>query len=188
MSLAHFLHEYSHHQFLGPYYEHWLTDSNFGTFGHVWRPDWSEFHPEERRPPVEWHEDETLYTIHLEVPGVKREDMNMYVTDDGRSLKIEGKIEKFGGAAGLGLGSTEDTKDRATRIKKVRKTMVDGTVVIISRLEKKHTTGSSVKFTRSVTLPGNVDGKRVAARLEDGILTVTIPKLSSPKPRRIVIN
>ena len=52
--------------------------------------------------------------------------MNLYVTDDGRSLKVEGKIEKFGGAAGLGLGSTEDTKEKATRIKKVRKTMVDG--------------------------------------------------------------
>lgn len=64
--------------------------------------------------------------------------------------------------------------------------VVLGTTIIISRLEKKH--GSTVKFSRSVTLPGGVDGKRVSARLENGILTVTIPKLSPPKPRRIVID
>lgn len=125
MSLAHFLHEYTQQPFLGPYYEHWLTDSNFGTFGHVWRPDWSGYYPDERRPPVEWHESETLYTVQLEIPGVKREDMNLYVTDDGRSLKVEGKIDKFGGA-GLGLGSAEDVKERTSRVKKIRKTMADG--------------------------------------------------------------
>lgn len=127
MSLAHFLHEYAQHPYLGPYYEHWLTDSNFGTFGHVWRPDWSAFHTEERHLPLEWHEDETLYTVQLEIPGVRREDMNLYITDDGHSLKVEGKVEKFGGAGGLGLGSTESAKDKdRPRIKKIRKTMADG--------------------------------------------------------------
>ncbi|KAG9078169.1 hypothetical protein FS749_009857 [Ceratobasidium sp. UAMH 11750] len=190
MSLAHFLHEYNEHPFLGPYYDHWLSDSNYGTFGHLWRPDWSSIHPiSQRAPPVEWHEEETLYTVHIEIPGVRREDMTLSVSEDGRSLNIEGKAEKFGGAYRAGLTSGEKEKTDRPRITKVRKTMADGSTIIISRLEKKHSVGTTVKFSRSITLPDFVDGKRVAARLENGVLTVTIPKLSPVhKPRRIVID
>jgi HSP20 family molecular chaperone IbpA len=211
MSLSHFLHEYTEHPFLGPYYDHWLVDSNYGSFGHIWRPDWNSFNPTvPRAPPIEWHEDETLYTVQIEIPGVRKEDITMYVTEDGRSLNIEGKAEKFGGAHGMGLGSGETRESGRPKVTKVRKTMADGefaflfsfgsvctklvlvilagTTVIISRLEKKHSIGSTVKFSRSVTLPGYVDGKRVGAKLENGILTVTIPKLASPKHRRIVID
>ncbi|KAG8756051.1 hypothetical protein FRC12_010708 [Ceratobasidium sp. 428] len=66
--------------------------------------------------------------------------------------------------------------------------MADGSTIIISRLEKKHTIGTTVKFSRTITLPDYVDRKRVGAKLENGVLSVTIPKLSAPKPRRIVID
>ncbi|KAJ1310515.1 hypothetical protein OPQ81_007246 [Rhizoctonia solani] len=167
MSLAHFLAEYATHPFLGPYYDHWLHENNFGTFGHIWQPDWSGF-SSERIPSLDWFEEDTSYTLNIEVPGVKREDMTMHVSEDGRSLTIEGKTEKFGNYLG--------------------KTMADGTVVVISRTEKKHSVGTIVKFSRTVSLPSYVDGKRIVARLENGILTVTIPKLHTPKPRRIVID
>lgn len=42
-------------------------------------------------------------------------------------------------------------------------------------------------FTRSVTLPRNVDGNSVAANLTDGILTITLPKEEQAKPRQISI-
>ncbi|QRV86774.1 heat shock protein HSP20 family protein [Ceratobasidium sp. AG-Ba] len=193
MSLSHFLYEYAENPALGPYYDHWLTGGgNFGTFGHIWHPDWSLIHPNTpRTPPVEWHEQETLYTVHIEVPGVRKEDITMHVADDGKSLNIEGKVDKFGGASSLrGLTSGEKERVDRPRLTKVRKTMADGSTVIISRLEKKHNVGTTVKFSRTISLPDYVDGKRVAARLENGILTITIPKLStpSPKPRRIVID
>ena len=42
-------------------------------------------------------------------------------------------------------------------------------------------------FTRSVTLPRNVDVNGVNANLTDGVLTVTLPKEEQAKPRQIAI-
>jgi HSP20 family protein len=42
-------------------------------------------------------------------------------------------------------------------------------------------------FTRSFVLPRDVDAERIAARFEDGVLTVTIPKSEKARRRRIEI-
>ena len=44
------------------------------------------------------------------------------------------------------------------------------------------------KFERTITLPVQVDGTRVTAAYEDGILTVTLPKAEQAKPRQIEIS
>ncbi len=43
------------------------------------------------------------------------------------------------------------------------------------------------RFERTITLPTQVDGTRVQASYEDGILTVTLPKAEAAKPRQIEI-
>ncbi len=43
------------------------------------------------------------------------------------------------------------------------------------------------RFERTITLPTQVDGTRVQAAYEDGILTVTLPKAEAAKPRQIEI-
>ena len=43
------------------------------------------------------------------------------------------------------------------------------------------------KFSRSVTLPVLVDADKVEARLEQGVLTLTLPKSEEAKPRRIQV-
>lgn len=43
------------------------------------------------------------------------------------------------------------------------------------------------KFSRSLTLPTNVDASNIAARMADGILTIAIPKAEESKPREISI-
>ena len=42
-------------------------------------------------------------------------------------------------------------------------------------------------FSRVVRLPSDVDAEKVTARLEDGVLTVTIPKSEASRPRKIEI-
>ena len=42
-------------------------------------------------------------------------------------------------------------------------------------------------FTRSFTLPTQVDADKVQAAFENGILTVTVPKAEQAKPRKIAI-
>lgn len=43
------------------------------------------------------------------------------------------------------------------------------------------------EFDYTVTLPGEVDGDKVEARLEDGVLHVRVPKVASSQRRRIEI-
>src|SRR4051794_2763670 len=43
------------------------------------------------------------------------------------------------------------------------------------------------KFTRSLTLPFNVDADKVDARFENGVLLVKLPKHESARPRKIAV-
>lgn len=43
-------------------------------------------------------------------------------------------------------------------------------------------------FQRAVALPYAVDGDRAEARFENGVLTVTLPRLDLPTGKRVVIN
>ena len=44
------------------------------------------------------------------------------------------------------------------------------------------------RFTRSFTLPAQVDAENVTAECADGILTITLPKRSDARPKRISVN
>lgn len=93
---------------------------------------------------------ETEVVIAFDVPGLKREDLEMTVED--RVLTIRG-VRKFEG---------EQTDQ-----------------VVLGR--------AYGEFTRSFTLPQTLDDENVTASLEDGVLTVRIPKHPKAKPRKILI-
>jgi HSP20 family protein len=42
-------------------------------------------------------------------------------------------------------------------------------------------------FTRTLRLPSAIDAEQVEARIADGVLTLTLPKAESARPRRISI-
>ncbi len=44
------------------------------------------------------------------------------------------------------------------------------------------------KFSRAVALPGEIDPANVAAKLANGVLTVTVPKAEKAKPRQITVS
>ncbi|HZS44015.1 MAG TPA: Hsp20/alpha crystallin family protein [Blastocatellia bacterium] len=46
----------------------------------------------------------------------------------------------------------------------------------------------SGKFTRSVTLPVEIDVNKITADLSNGVLTVTLPKAESVRPKQISVN
>jgi HSP20 family protein len=53
----------------------------------------------------------------------------------------------------------------------------------LHRSERAHGT-----FFRSFSLPASVDGAKVAAQYENGVLTVVLPKREEAKPRTIQVN
>lgn len=46
---------------------------------------------------------------------------------------------------------------------------------------------SRARVLRQVELPCRVDGERVQAKLEDGVLVITLPKAAEAKPRKIAV-
>ena len=45
----------------------------------------------------------------------------------------------------------------------------------------------AISFTRSLTLPSEVDSEKVDATLKDGILTLSLPKSEAAKPKQIAV-
>jgi len=44
------------------------------------------------------------------------------------------------------------------------------------------------KFSRIMAMPSDIDADRIEAKLENGILTVMVPKAEAAKPRQIKVN
>ena len=62
--------------------------------------------------------------------------------------------------------------------------------VLTVSAEKKEKTAEgeqSYSLSRSVSVPDGVNGEAIGAKLEDGVLTVTLPKAEHRKPRAIEI-
>lgn len=47
---------------------------------------------------------------------------------------------------------------------------------------------AATEFSRTVTVPEAVQGDKVTAAYQDGVLTVTLPKVEAVKPRKVAVN
>ena len=98
-------------------------------------------------PAVNVKESQKAYTMEIAAPGLKKEFCRISITDEGNlSVKIEQKFEQ-----------KEDDKK-----------------------EDKHhylrREFSYSNYEQTYSLPENVDKEHISAKVEDGILTVTMPK------------
>lgn len=64
-----------------------------------------------------------------------------------------------------------------------RKIAVEGDGVKYHRREREGGT-----FSRMLTLPGEIDAGKVEASLNDGVLTIHVPKAEAAKPKKITIH
>jgi HSP20 family protein len=101
-----------------------------------------------RIPPLDVYEEGGAFVVKAELPGVKKEEIDIRVA--GNALTISGKREK------------EEKIERKD----------------YRRLER-----AVGAFTRTVTLPGEVDLEKVTASYKDGILEVRAPKLEGAEPK-----
>jgi HSP20 family protein len=101
-------------------------------------------------PAVDIEESEDAYVVEAEVPGVKREDVNIEVS--GNELTISGEIK---------------VREREGIIR--RRTRRVG------------------EFEFRVVLPNEVNAEGIDAKLNDGVLTVRIPKAERAQRRRIEV-
>jgi HSP20 family protein len=102
-------------------------------------------------PPVDVFSTETAYFVHIALPGAKKEDVGVNFDSDKGILNIAGIVYRQG-----------DEEFLKTLTQSERKVGV---------------------FDRNITLPPaneekeEVDGDAITAKLEDGILVVSVPKV-----------
>lgn len=105
-------------------------------------------------PRMNVSENEEKYEIEVELPGIKREDINISVSED-RQLTIQGEHRH-----------DIDKQDRH-----------------FHRVERSYGT-----FRRSLSLPRDVNADAINARMNDGILVLTLPKSPEAQERSRRIN
>jgi HSP20 family protein len=68
--------------------------------------------------------------------------------------------------------------------------MVNGTLSVTASRKQKTSAGEeeSVSFSRSISIPEEVQADKVAATYENGVLTVRLPKREEAKPRKITVD
>ena len=93
-------------------------------------------------PAVNEKEDEKAYYIEVDLPGVKKEDINIEVKDNVLVISGERKFKK-------------EEEDKGYK-----------------RVES-----FFGKFERRFTLPADADVEKIEAKVEDGVLRLTIPKV-----------
>jgi len=105
-------------------------------------------------PAINVKETETEYVVELAAPGLKKEDFQVNIDDDG-NLRI--KMEK-----------KEDKKDDNKKEHYLRREF------------------SYTKFEQTLVLPDDVEKDKIAARVNEGVLTVDLPKIAKEvvKPAR----
>ncbi|KAL2109760.1 hypothetical protein VUR80DRAFT_2055 [Thermomyces stellatus] len=104
------------------------------------------------RPPLDLFESDTEYVLHLALPGAKKEDIGVHWDTEAGKLRVAGVVHRPGDEAFLqGMRSAERRVGM---------------------------------FERTVTLPpgeggkkDEVDGEGIAAKMEDGLLIVRVPKM-----------
>jgi HSP20 family protein len=101
-------------------------------------------------PQADLVETDDAYIVELELPGIKKEDIEIALS--GRRLIVTGErkeVERVG---------------------------------ILRRRTRR-----MGQFRYEVLLPGAVDENGVMASLDDGVLTITVPKASTERPRHIEV-
>jgi HSP20 family protein len=113
----------------------------------------------ERTLGINIREEEDAYILSALVPGLKAEDLNIQVLED--VLRIQGEYKQ--GTPHSGSVDKADEQDYLVR---------------------ELPSGS---FTRTLRLPSVIDADHVEAKIADGVLTLTLPKAESARPRQISI-
>ncbi len=102
-------------------------------------------------PAINVKESDKGYTVELAAPGMKKEDFDVHINDEGNLLiKMENKQEK----------KEEDKNSRYLRRE-----------------------FSYTKFEQTLILPDNVNKSEIKARVDNGVLTVDLPKVEEVKEK-----
>jgi len=169
-------------------------------------------------PKFDVRETENAYELHGELPGIERENINIEFTEPQTIVihgHIERTYQSGTPPSGLLEGgskssgaiteggeqhhtkphkvtvedeSSEQSKDQGTVAKK-NEHQQEQSQQPQQRKEKYWVSERSVgEFSRTFSFPGRIDQDGVTASLNNGVLSITVPKAKKHESRRIAIN
>lgn len=112
-------------------------------------------------PKVDVKEDKDSYTLEMDLPGKTEKDINIELNRNVLTISSIHKSEK------------ENAKEE-------QKLEKDGAKYLIRER-------SYCEFSRSFTLPEDVDFEKLSAKVSNGILAVTMPRKALEEPKKISI-
>ncbi|KAF7314263.1 SHSP domain-containing protein [Mycena kentingensis (nom. inval.)] len=127
-----------------------------------------------RAPAVDVSEAGNQYLVRAEVPGVKKENIEVRIGDNGRSLTIEGKLLSAE-APGTQVQANEATSAAAAEGERAAD-VVSANAADTAVATTENATKVIGSFSGSVSFPRPIDSGTVVAKLEDGILQITLNK------------
>ncbi|KAG4302716.1 hypothetical protein PCANB_001071 [Pneumocystis canis] len=127
-------------------------------------------------PRVDMSETDTEFIIEVEVPGMKKHEILLEFTGKN-TLTIRGHSEKKN--SDKSTRSIEDASSK-TKDKNVLKKSPQVTYLCQERV--------LTEFTRSISLPPDIDKDHTKASMEDGLLRIEIPKFTTSATKRITID
>lgn len=124
--------------------------------------------PDSRRSPVvDVIENENSYIIEAEVPGYSQEEIDVQVEDGVLTISASPAIEQSAQKESAQEQSQDEDK-------------AEGTYLVHER--------SSSRFSRSFSLPKDVDVEQIEGSYKNGILRLELTKAAESKPRSIKVN
>jgi len=100
-------------------------------------------------PAINVKESDKAYTVELAAPGMKKEDFNVHIDDEGNLV--------------VKLESKQDHKEEDKNTRYLRREF------------------SYTKFEQTLILPDDVMKDAISAKVENGVLTVELPKVVEEK-------
>ena len=134
------------------YNQNWLPS----LFNDFMNDDWFTTRTNSAVPALNVIENEKNYELEFAVPGLKKEDLNLQVDNDGiMSISMTRKNEE----------NKEDNKRNYIRREFTYQ-----------------------EFNQSYILPDDADRAKISAKVENGVLTINVPKLPAEKQPQAIQN
>ncbi|KAG8214494.1 HSP20-like chaperone [Butyriboletus roseoflavus] len=138
--------------------------------------------PSTVHPALDLTEEGDNYIVEAEIPGVKKENIDITVGDGGRSVTIQGRT--FSRRLG---DSSESTTETSTSQGEGAGGVVSSETPSNQLTTERLYSGTS-SFTRTVWLPRSIDSSKITATLADGILTLKAPKMEDKESIKIHVD
>lgn len=139
-------------------------------------------------PKVDVKENKDAYTLQMDVPEKTDKDVKVELNHNVLTISSENEteVEKDESSNDKNEKSVEKSAENSTQNEKVSKEDKGSGKKDNGKWLVKERTYS--KFTRSFSLPEDVDCDKISAEVKNGVLSVKMPRHSLPSPKRIAIS